>query len=347
METNNTQTTSAPSTPFKILAGIGVVALIILAILLGVLLVRGGGTAFQNLAAVFTSFTDDEPEQRLTLAADPGVIAPGDTVTLSWMHSGKEDGGSYAFEYPCTEDASVTINGQNVFCNKSFDVPHTTTALGLTIATDESFVVVPLEVHFTPNGQDTATLVGRTSVTVTRNVIATATTTTDITDEDEITTPVTPTPSTPTVSTPLPPTTVITTTGGVVSDPNGFSDLQVRILEVGTLSRSGSFRATDDRIDEDATIAIKFEIENVGTKTVASGWRFEVDMPTRPAGIYTAPRQDALTPGSKIEYVLGFDQAWPDRDDTITATIRIDSDKRIAESNESNNNLNVTIETKD
>lgn len=343
MDTINNTQKNDPGMAYKLLAGIGLVALIVLAILLGILLVRGGGSAFQNLAAVFTSFTTDEPEERLTLAADPGVIAPGDTTTLSWAHTGTTEGGSYAFKYPCTNDVVIATNGQDVFCNKSFDVPHTTTALDLAVTTDESFVVVPLEVHFTPNGADTASLVGRTSVTVTRNVTAIATTT----PSESLTGEPTTVTQTPTVETPLPPVTTFTTTVGRVSDPNGFSDLQVRVLEVGTLSSSGRFQATDERIDDDAMVAIKFEIENVGTKTVPAGWRFEVDMPTRPSGIYTAPRQAELTPGRTIEYVLGFDQVDPDRDDTITATIRIDSDKRVTESNESNNNLNVIIETKD
>lgn len=345
MEQQSTTVIEQNSAPrsLKVLAGVGVAALIVLAVWLGTLLVTGAPNAFQSLAAVFTSFTDDEPAERLTLFADPGVAQPGDTIALSWTHTGKSDGGSYAFEYPCTADVTLAVAGQDVFCNKPFEVPHTTTNLSLAIATEESFVVVPLEVHFTANGADEATLVGRTSVTVTTNVTATATTTGNTTPE----TPTTPAvPTTPT--TPGTPVTVTSTFGnGQISDPNGFSDLYVRVIEVGTLSNSGAFRATDDRIDDDATIAIKFEVTNLGTKTVPAGWRLEVDMPTRPAGIYTAPRQDALRPGGRIEYILGFDQAAPDRDDTITATIRIDSDRDVAESNESNNNLNVTIETKD
>ena len=52
--------------------------------------------------------------------------------------------------------------------------------------------------------------------------------------------------------------------------------------------------------------AVRFEIKNVGTKTVPAGWQFTANLPLYPPYLYTSPPQAAVTPGSGIVFTLGW-----------------------------------------
>jgi|GEM_PF-6287162 len=72
-----------------------------------------------------------------------------------------------------------------------------------------------------------------------------------------------------------------------VSNPNGAADLSVRIVS----SVHGG---------------AEFEISNAGTKTSASGWIFTAKLPLSPAYTYVSAPQQALMPGDKIAFTLGW-----------------------------------------
>ena len=71
----------------------------------------------------------------------------------------------------------------------------------------------------------------------------------------------------------------------------GLSDLAVSI---GTVSQNAG------------RYSVQFTVQNVGTNVAPAGWNFNASLPTSPTYTYTSPAQQALYPGDKIVYTLGF-----------------------------------------
>lgn len=136
------------------------------------------------------------------------------------------------------------------------------------------------------------------------------------------------------------------TTAGAVSNPNGSIDLTARIIEQGIVNKdTGAFTASSspNRADNSYRIAVRFAIENVGTKT-SPQFSFNVALPTYPSNIFSAPMQQALGPGDRIEYTIGFDSVMDA--DSATFTVNVDPTGSINESNESNNIVHYTVTTR-
>jgi CARDB len=114
---------------------------------------------------------------------------------------------------------------------------------------------------------------------------------------------------------------------GTGSNPtnSGRADLSIRILSIGYIQGD--------------TIGIRFEIRNNGG-TTAKDWRFEADLPTDDdEDTFESKEQPDLKPGEAIEYTLGFD-------DPISngfATIEVDSDDDVRESDENNNRIRFRV----
>jgi hypothetical protein len=93
----------------------------------------------------------------------------------------------------------------------------------------------------------------------------------------------------------------------------GLPDLSVRILSITPVG---------------SRYTMQFVIENIGTNVARSGWSFNAllpiqnqytQAPTVGAGYtYTAPAQQALYPGDKIVYTLGFDRPYQQYPDVCT-----------------------------
>lgn len=113
-------------------------------------------------------------------------------------------------------------------------------------------------------------------------------------------------------------------TGNIGNTNGGKADLTIRILSIGYIRGD--------------TIGIRFEIRNNGG-TTAKDWRFEADLPTEDNEKYRSSSQPDLKPGEAMEYTLGFDNAESDG----FATIRIDSDDDVRESDESNNRIRFRV----
>jgi len=347
METIQTQNNNTKLTPdntsIKFLTGVGIVALLIVAVWLGVQAVRFGADITSGLAGArsFFNFNND-----IVVTATPNKIVTEGIFTLSWEDELEEDG-IYTVRYECTGGVHLTSpisenTGNVVFCDTPLSVDEDATSLELSVVSvNESPTDILVYVEFTPEGDDEIDRTGEVAITVVSDesqIAGTATTTDedDNTDGDEET-PVTP------ITTPGPVTT-ITTTVAPVNDPNGTPDLVIRILETGIVTRSGDFTAITGEVDPDENVAIRFEVENIGTKETGE-WRFESKLPTEPKQTYRSPRQESLLPGTRVDYILGFEDAEDD-EDTITIRIDIDSDDKVDESNEANNDDSVTIDIK-
>jgi hypothetical protein len=156
----------------------------------------------------------------------------------------------------------------------------------------------------------------------------------------------TPKPSTPTTPKPGPATSAVfpraTTTATTAPVLSGLPDLSVHILATGYLASTStdSFIATTT-IPSGTRPAIKFSIQNIGTNVTPVGWHFSAAIPTQSAYVFYSPAQQALLPGDRVEYTLGFDQASPGVNRSIS--IIADSDGRVSESAENNNSATTQV----
>lgn len=163
-------------------------------------------------------------------------------------------------------------------------------------------------------------------------------------DEEE---PATETPTTPVNPTPGGEDTEIITQnpGGVINDPNGLPDLVPVVLATGKLVggfAADNFVATSD-LKKNDRIAIKFAVENNGTKESGTNWRFNVVMPTETTYIFEGKAEHVqnLLPGEKIEYVIGFDRSKIGAD--LQIAVAVDQNQGVAELKEDNNGAFVKI----
>lgn len=62
-----------------------------------------------------------------------------------------------------------------------------------------------------------------------------------------------------------------------VSDPNGYTDLEVTFVAFGHMTSSERF-VPDSDLERDETAAMQFTVKNIGTKTSAN-WHFEAELP--------------------------------------------------------------------
>jgi hypothetical protein len=78
----------------------------------------------------------------------------------------------------------------------------------------------------------------------------------------------------------------------------GYADLAVRITSINSLS------------SVQGRVAVQFEVENIGTNVAAAGWMFNATLPVGYAYTYSSATQQALYPGDKIVYTLGFSSTY-------------------------------------
>ncbi len=114
--------------------------------------------------------------------------------------------------------------------------------------------------------------------------------------------PVTPTrPTTPT--TPNQPSYVYTPAAVAAPQLYGYADLKVTILSV---------------VPAGNRYVMQFMVENAGTNVAYSGWNFNAILPLNTQYTYQAPGQQALNPGDRIVYTLGFDRPYYNQPDVCT-----------------------------
>ena len=151
-------------------------------------------------------------------------------------------------------------------------------------------------------------------------------------------------PVTPVAPTPGPQTTTTIPMGQtpVVPTYTGLPDLITTITEKGylTTTETSSFVASSS-VPRGGRPAVQFTIKNVGTNVTSGNWIFTAAIPSQYAYVYNSPAQQVLNPGESITYTLGFDQATPGENRSISITA--DAMNSVAESNENNNGYSVTI----
>ncbi|MEK7613506.1 MAG: CARDB domain-containing protein [Patescibacteria group bacterium] len=307
---------------------------------------RGAPGVFSAIAAAIVSLTSIfvPADEEIVLSVPSLTVLSGESFTISWEHAKKNTEGSYTFRYDCADGVSFTSPSQSgaettVFCNIPFNFLNSKDSITLTpLSTKNRFIDVTLHVDFTPNGANQPTVSGSTSLTIANENIGGSPVVTGTTPTTPVKTP------TPTKG---PETSGVyeIANGPVASNPNGPTDLVARIIELGVVDKTtGAFTAssTPNRSTITHRVAVRFAVENVGTRT-SPQWTFNAVLPTFPSHIFSSPMQQALGPGDRIEFTIGFDSLADTNEGTLV--INVDPSNRINEANKINNILTYKVIT--
>lgn len=317
----------------KTLAIGGFVGLIIIIAWLGIQLISFMPTAFSSLASLADSVYNYKPAE-LVVVNNKDAANAGEAFTISWNEV-KQDG-KFSFKYACMEGVAVEIRTagnpiKSVDCDKYVDLGKVT-SMDINITSEKNrFAEVAYTVAFTPIKAKTPSVEHGNSITVVNpmispEVIVSATTTEPVVTEPEPAVETKP-ETTPTKPTPKPvtpkPVTVSTPIYSIpVSNPNGFTDLSVRSIGVGTMDASNRFTLVGV-MDNDAKGAIQFEIKNIGTKT-SGEFTYTATLPS--GAVYTSPAQPALKPNERSIITLGFETANQTGVKTFNVKVAISGD---------------------
>lgn len=300
------------------------------------------------------------PAERIALSVVDSQVIIDKPFTLTWEHVGREHDGSYAMFYECRDDVHLArVAGSNestLFCNTVIPLLPNETTLHLVAHGElDGVEEIPLSIRFSRNGTSVVSEEGTIGILVQDSRFTSGTSTiatsTDATDDNNGGgaasggsgssggTGTTYRPGTPTYTT-------IPVTTQPQSDPNGKVDLAIRVVAIGLVDKDSGRFTEKDELPQDLPSgkrgAIKFVIENKGTKKTGDDWNFSAKLPTSPSYTYTSPSQDELYPGDKIEYVIGFDKIV--NKDKATYELKVDPTNEVKESNEKNNTISRTID---
>ncbi len=301
----------------KTLAVGGFIGLIVIIAWLGMQLVNVLPNALTSLASIADTVYNYE-EVVIEVNSSKETATAGESFGLTW--NVPRTPGDFTFTYDCTDGVAVdvrTIGGtvESVECDSEKNLGNVS-GIDIQISSEkERSVEVPYSVAFIPSNDLNAVAVTDSSITVENKKItdgvAMATTSTPVVTPPVVAvTPkpvVTPTPpAKPVVAKPKPvapkPVATPTYTYAIpVSNPNGFTDIATKLVNVGTLA-GGKF--TNTLVDNDNGGAILFEIKNIGTKTSES-FTYTITLPN--GTTYTSPVQTALKPNERVTAAAGFD----------------------------------------
>jgi hypothetical protein len=316
----------------KLLAIVGfftVLALIIWGLVQGV---RAFPSAFLSLASIAETINSYKPNAEFSITPEKNIVNSGELFTLAWSDMGD---GEYRFSYACEDSLIVSVRTEHgafqpVSCMSEATFSKNVHSLVVSVVSlTERYSDVALEVSFEGENGDTHTdeyTVTVVNAAVSQN-IAIGTTTIDVAPVEEApvsevptTTPVIPTTPAPVTPT-IPETTLITYYP--TSQPNGFTDLEITYLGVGTIE-NGDFKPKAT-FDEDDRAAFRFEVKNIGTKT-ADTWTYALSLPG--GATHTSKNQTALLPNERVIFTVGFDLiSSNDKTVVIAAEVASRSDK--------------------
>jgi hypothetical protein len=346
----------------RILAVVGLIAVMGVGLWGSATLVRSapefmsGVRSAISTAAVYLS-SIFQPAENLKLSIYPQTLRNGEMFSIGWTHSGKTSEGVYQFSYKCLDGVQISITNpdgtkSNIQCETPMGLKDEKTSPRYRITSDKNrFLDAPITISFIQEEGGEVLLSDTMFLTVINENIAQSSTTESSTTYEQNNTEDNAHVASTATNTNGSDNTVSTATeeihqfaGGETQteDPNGKPDLKVTILETGYIDKAtNEFFATSTPLSPSLRIAVRFSVENAGTKTTPQ-WSFNAVLPTSPHYIYHSNGQRALAPGDKIEYTLGFDQTKAEK--TVEVIVNADPTRSISELNEDNNIVKKEIE---
>ncbi len=277
----------------RIIAVIGLIAVLLLGAWGIIQIAFYIPTFFANLGS--GSAGNTTAKETLTVAV-PLAVTSGQPVNVAWTHKNSSGNYSYAINYTCTEGLSFktllpTGAWQNVACNTPFNYVNaasTTPLVPVLTGTKAAMVNITVTATKLSSGAVTATGTAGTTVNPEKKTTTTTTTTKPTTKPTTTTKPKTTTSSN---------TTTKYYSSGRTSNLYGSADLAVRII------------SAPQGVNVGQQVTLQFEVTNVGTNVSASNWSFVASLPFTPVYSYASQGQQALYPGDRIVYTLGYNAA--------------------------------------
>lgn len=292
----------------KTLAIIGFLAGIVVAVWLGVLIVRFVPQAFSTLASLAESLS--VREEAFEVKLDKRIVGSGESFALTWTEMRKT--GTYQFSYRCTDGVEGETKNDvgdiiTIPCDAWLTLPSEKhTALFVFTSDTKRFVDIPLTLTFTPAHGTHKVYEATELITIVNATIADASLPPVVaTSTPPVTKPATTTPSVkPPVKPAMTQTVPVYTTNFPVSNPNGFTDLEMTYGGVGTYNTGSKNFDTKSSIDNDDRAALRFEVKNIGTKT-SGDWTYTIELPGDED--YRSSSQSPLKPQERAVITILFE----------------------------------------
>lgn len=324
----------------RLLAILGFVAVIVIGMYGSVRVAQSVPGMFQEMAAALVSITSIfvPANETITLSLSAYTTESGVPLTIAFDHQNKKLGGTYAFRYSCVDGVSVTSVASDgsataIICNQPYAFTPFNNSLAVTPTSEKvRFADVEVFITFTPEGAGTSTVSGSTVATIENTKLSSSGLTPGGSGTIGTVTTPTPKPQQPKRET-------IVVPQGRASDPNGYTDLTARFIEHGVIDSTGTFIATTTP-SRQSRVAVRFAIENIGTKT-SNEFTFSAVLPTYPPYTYFSPSQVALGPGDRIEFTIGFDSFEQDLSGEFI--VNVDPTGRVNEKDKVNNIVKYPI----
>jgi hypothetical protein len=310
---NNEETLQEKAPAPKTAAIIGLLAVIAILAYVAVQIVAYAPSGFTSLASLAEGISQYKEavlageNKALVITSTVGAIESNKPATITWEKD--DQPGTYAFSYSCADGVTVDIVAseglKSISCDTRYSLGDTDNVTLVIESNTTSEANIAYAISFMRANDIGPIRIGEQSLSIKNEGLAVATPNNDgevlgESDQnefvpDEIVKPETPKPVTPVVETPT------YTYALPVSNPNGFTDLATRFLNVGDIVNN---KFVAGSIERDDSGAFQFEVINNGTKTSES-WTYTVTLPD--GDTYTSPKQAALKPNERAVISLGFD----------------------------------------
>ncbi|MEK7068690.1 MAG: hypothetical protein AAB964_02655 [Patescibacteria group bacterium] len=218
-----------------------------------------------------------EPAKETVTLSLPAQTTSGSAFTVTFLSRNAAGERTYGFAYQCREGVSFAIalpgkNTEKVVCNTPFILEGATTSVRVTpTLTGKEAVQVGISIAATDRaGTVAATSTGGTTVSPTKAT------------ESK--------PAAKPTTTASPSSTYYPS--GRTANLYGYADLMVAINSAYASGGRGT---------------VQFTVTNIGTNIASQNWFFIANLPIRGGYTYTSPAQQALYPGDRIVFTMGYD----------------------------------------
>ncbi len=330
----NNVTPERKDSVLKSLALIGLLGVILFIAWVSVQIVAVFPTAVSSLASLADSVYNYNPRGMAEIKLEPTAesVETGSELNLVWDK--RFETGTYAFTFLCEEGLSVEIKSvestfQNAECGKSYTLGTVDNAQVKVNSEKKGQAPFTYTISYFKNNVYTPSSQSSQSVLVTNSRFTESGPNVNVVNipeseeepgtqtetEVEVETPAV-------VTKPKPQPTYEVVYQIPVSDPNGFTDLKVTYLGIGSKNRNGSF-TNSGTLKEGVAGVVQFSVQNLGTKT-SDTWSFEAELPG--GTNYTSRTQNALKPNERVIFTLTFPALGDTSVETFGAEATVEGD---------------------